>query len=207
MARPAKFKREDAVETAMNAFWRDGFEPNSVKALSERLGMTRSSFYNAFGSREALYLEALELYASRTPDQPLAKAEPGVPVKALITATFRDICRVRAGDPECRGCMAVNGVAELCNTHDELGSVIADAILGSVSRISTILEWGVARGEVPEDTDIPALALTLQNLIIGLNVLCKIVPDEDRLWSVAQTTLRGLDLYEEDGQAPGVQSE
>ncbi len=197
MARPAKFKREEAVETAMNAFWRDGFEPNSVKALSERLGMTRSSFYNAFGSREALFREALELYASRTPDQPLLQAEAGTPVKALITSTFRDICRIRACDPEGRGCMAVNGVAELCNTHDELGRFMADAFLGSVSRIATILEWGKARGEIPEDTDVQALALTVKNLIIGLNVLCKIVPDEKRLWSVASTTLRGLDLFDD----------
>lgn len=197
MARPAKFKREEAVETAMNAFWRHGFEPNSVKALSERLGMSRSSFYNAFGSRENLFREALELYASQTPDQPLAQAKPGAPVKALLTHTFRNICKVRAGDPEGRGCMAVNSVAELCNTHDELGQFTADAILGSVSRIERILEWGVAQGEISEEADIAVLALSLQNLIIGLNVLCKIVPDEDRLWSVASVTLRGLDLFED----------
>ena len=51
MARPSKFDRKEAVELAMNEIWRDGYEANSVKALSEKLGITRSSFYNAFSSR------------------------------------------------------------------------------------------------------------------------------------------------------------
>ena len=61
MARPSKFDRQTAVELVMNDIWRSGFEANSVKAISEKLGITRSSFYNAFGSREALFLEALSV--------------------------------------------------------------------------------------------------------------------------------------------------
>lgn len=51
------------------AFWRDGYQANSVKALSERLGITRSSFYNAFESREAMFMEAFERYLERSPDR------------------------------------------------------------------------------------------------------------------------------------------
>ncbi len=54
MGRPSKFDREAAIDKVMQEVWRNGFERASVKALSERLGITRSSFYNAFDSREAL---------------------------------------------------------------------------------------------------------------------------------------------------------
>src|SRR3546814_19449373 len=70
--RPAEFDRDAALEVAMLAFWREGFKETSVKALSERLGITRSSFYNAFGSQEAMFLEALDRYLERSPDRAMA---------------------------------------------------------------------------------------------------------------------------------------
>ena len=75
MARPSKFDRDEAIETAMEAFWRAGYQACSVRALSERLGITRSSFYNAFGSREALFREALARYGDQAPDQAFADAQ------------------------------------------------------------------------------------------------------------------------------------
>jgi hypothetical protein len=46
MARPAKFDRQQAVDIVMNEIWKNGFELSSVNALSNRLGITRPSFYN-----------------------------------------------------------------------------------------------------------------------------------------------------------------
>jgi len=197
MARPSKFNRDEAVEFAMNEIWRNGYEASSVKALSEKLGITRSSFYNAFGSRELLFKEALDLYFSQSPDQALATATPGTPIKKLLTNTFRQACRTRAADPEGRGCLAINSVTELCNVHVELGPLLTEAVLGSISHIELVLAWGVAQGEIAADTNLHAKALALQNLLIGLNVMCKVISNEDELWVTAKTTLDGLDLYEE----------
>jgi len=199
MARPSKFNRQEAVEFAMNEFWREGYEANSVKALSEKLGITRSSFYNAFGSRPALFGEALALYSSQTPDRALAKATPDMSIKKLLTDTLREICKSRSEDPEARGCLAVNCVAELCNTNEELGPKLEETILGCAARVETLLGWGVASGEINEEANIHALALSLQNLIIGLNVLSKVVREEADLWQVAKITLQGLDLLAETG--------
>lgn len=197
MARPSKFNREEAVRFAMNEIWREGYEANSVKALSEKLGITRSSFYNAFGSRQALFSEVLALYFGQTPDRALADATPDMPIKKLFTDTFRAVCKSRSGDPEARGCLAINCVAELCNTNDELGPKLEQAVLGSAARIETLLGWGVANGEINDDVNIRALALSLQNLLIGLNVMSKVVRNEADLLLVAITTLRGLDLLAE----------
>lgn len=197
MARPSKFNREEAVAFAMNEIWRAGYEANSVKALSEKLGITRSSFYNAFTSRQALFSEVLALYFSQSPDRALAEATPDMPVKKLFTDTYRAVCKSRSEDPEARGCLAINCVSELCNTNDELGPKLEQAVLGSAARIETLLGWGIASGEIDDEVDIHALALSLQNLLIGLNVMSKVVRKESDLWLVVKTTLRGLDLLAE----------
>lgn len=196
MARPSKFNREEAIELAMNEIWRHGYEASSVKALSEKLGITRSSFYNAFGTREALFKEALALYFDQSPDIALARATPGVPIRKLLTRTFREACKARAADEQGRGCMAINSVAELCNVHEELSQVMENAILGSLSRIEELLEWGVDQEEIDAGTDLHATALALQNLLMGLNVMCKVVRDEQELWRTAKATLTGLNVFE-----------
>ncbi len=195
MGRPAKFDRQAAVELVMNEIWRGGFEACSVKAISEKLGITRSSFYNAFGSREALFLEALELYFAQSPDKALAMVDDNASILKVLTQVFKEVCRARASDPEARGCMAVNCVAELVGTDETLGPVLEKAILGSLDRLERLLGQAVVNGEIEDKGDIREKALALQNLLIGLNVMAKVVRSENDLWAAAMQTLKGLGLY------------
>jgi TetR/AcrR family transcriptional regulator, transcriptional repressor for nem operon len=197
MARPSKFDRDTAIETAMQALWRHGYKANSVKGLSGALGITRSSFYNAFGDREDLFRRAMQHYSTQTPDRPFHEADRNVRFRPLLTATFYDICRVRAADPDRRGCLAVNSVAELCGSHETLGPFMALCMEKSLARIEELVGWAVERGELPANTDVRALALAINNLLVGVNVMAKIVGDEAELWGIAKTTLKALDLYED----------
>ncbi|MCH8133745.1 MAG: hypothetical protein IIA30_14430 [Myxococcales bacterium] len=79
----------------------------------------------------------------------------------------------------------------------ELGGLLTEAILGSLDCLEKLLRLGVKQGEIAKDADTHALALALQNLLIGLNLMCKVVRDEAELWLAAETTLRGLGLLDE----------
>lgn len=52
-----------------------------------------------------------------------------------------------------------------------------------------------ASGEIEDEDDIREKAFALQNLLIGLNVMAKVVRSEDDLWASAKQTLKGLGLY------------
>jgi len=195
MGRAIKFDREVAVEITMNEIWRYGFEACSVKAISEKLGITRSSFYNAFGSREALFLEVLELYFSQSPDRVLNDMGDTKNIRQMLTDFLKDVCRTRANDPESRGCLAVNCVTELVGVKEKLGSILKSAVLSSIDQFEVILKKAALRGEISNDEGLREKALSLQNLIIGLNVMSKVVHSEKELFSVAKQTLKGLDLY------------
>ncbi len=201
MGRPVKFDKDQAVETVMNEIWHHGFDRSSVKALSEKLNITRSSFYNAFGSRDELFQRAIERYFAQAPDRPLHRATPQTPIRPLITNVFREICRSRAKDPDGRGCLVVNGVAELCPIEDQIGALLANALMGSIQCITQLLEWARAQGEISDDVDVPSLALAVQNLMVGLSVVSKVIREEDALWAATALTLKGLDLYSEETDA------
>ncbi|MGO7153890.1 TetR/AcrR family transcriptional regulator [Rhizobium leguminosarum] len=194
MARPSKFDRNEALDVVTETIRTGGYEQASVKALSERLGITRSSFYNAFGSREVLFAEVVARYSATAPDAPLYGEVTG-PVLPVLHAVLRNICHVRTADPEGRGCIIVNSISELCPAPEGPAPLLTKLATSSTSRIEELLRIGRHQGEIDNDADIHALALALQNLMIGLNVLSKVVRDEGELWLLTETTLRGLGLF------------
>lgn len=197
MARPMKFDREEAIRIATEEIRRDGYEQSSVKALSERLGISRSSFYNAFGTREALFSEVIERYAPTAPDAPLY-GEVNGPILPLIERVLRAICHVRTEGEGGRGCIIVNSIAELCPAPEGPAPLLADLAASSTRRLEELLTMARDAGEIAADANVHALALALQNLMIGLNVISKVVRSEAELWLLAETTLKGLGLMERD---------
>ena len=192
-----KFDRDDAIQSTMHDIWRSGFESISVKAVSEKLGITRSSFYNAFESREALFLEALDLYLNHAPYRKLATLpESGDPLR-LISQVFKEVCIALSRDPEHRGCMAVNSVSELVGVNPVLGPVLEKAFLNNIKSFEALLDEGVRQGQLPENTDSHALALALQNSLMGLNTMSKLVKAEPELWSATRAALEALHVYRE----------
>ncbi|MDE1996412.1 MAG: TetR/AcrR family transcriptional regulator, partial [Rhizobiaceae bacterium] len=107
MARPRVLDIDKAISTAMESFWRHGYERTSVADLTQAMGITPPSFYFAFGSKDGLFLRVLEHYLTTR----LSYAE-----EALTESTARKVAEVMlhrmadlytdADHPP--GCLAVN---------------------------------------------------------------------------------------------------
>lgn len=194
MGRTKTFDRDEAVQTVMNEIWKNGYEASSVKALSEKLGLTRSSFYHSFDSREALFLEVLQAYAEQAPDYSLANINSDSQVLKEICTVFKKACFARANDPEHKGCLAVNSVLELVGTNPTLGPVMSNVMSMSLERFKSLLRLAVDVGEL-EDKDIQSKAIAIKNLLVGINVMGKIIHDAEELWHSTRISLEGLGIY------------
>ena len=63
--RPRSFDRQEALRRAMNVFWALGYEGTTLVDLLEAMGnITPTSFYAAFGSKEELFREAVQLHST-----------------------------------------------------------------------------------------------------------------------------------------------
>src|ERR1700684_4023486 len=62
IGRPREFDRGAALKAAMVLFWRKGFAATSMNDLCDAMDVRSPSLYAAFGSKEALYLEAIQHY-------------------------------------------------------------------------------------------------------------------------------------------------
>ena len=61
--RPREFDLDQALEAAIEVFWRRGFEGTSLSDLTTAMELSRPSVYAAFGNKEALFRKALARYA------------------------------------------------------------------------------------------------------------------------------------------------
>ena len=158
IGRPRAFDRDEALEAAMILFWRKGFAAASMNDLCDAMGVRSPSLYAAFGSKEALYLEAIERYVETIGPPIWGKLAEGntarASVESLLLAATESLPKSQETPA---GCMAALGA--VC---DEWPAGIADAVrkvrLEMLGMLRSRLEAGLANGELAPTTDIEALS-------------------------------------------------
>ena len=154
----------------MLLFWRKGFAMTSMNDLCEAMGIRSPSLYAAFGSKEALYLEAVDHYV-RTVGPPVwdrlaegTTARAGV--ESLLLAATESLPKSRAAPA---GCMAA-----LAGVGDEWPPTIANVVrkvrLKMLGNLRSRLEAAVAEGELPASTDIDHLSRFYLSVFEGMAI-------------------------------------
>ncbi len=188
MGRPTKFNRDDAIEIAMNVFWAKGYEPTSVSDLANAMSITRSSFYNSFSDREAMFAEALARYESDDSDLPLTSDIPGGRAGDSLHLFFNSICEKLAADPMARGCMIINCLVQ--SSEDKPAPLGVRACTEKKrNQFITRIEEAKAEGAIDQATDTITLATSLLTFLVGINVIGKTIRDVDTLKATARQFL------------------
>jgi TetR/AcrR family transcriptional regulator, transcriptional repressor for nem operon len=135
MARPIEFDRRKAVNRALALFWRQGYQATTLADLLAAMGIGRSSFYAAFTDKRSLFIECMDLFASRTLDLLHRAGAGSPPVDALQTFFEHNfVGALGAGaDKGHWGCMLVNTVLEMAGVDDDLAAH-ASRHLGDMQR-------------------------------------------------------------------------
>lgn len=169
MARTREFDIDQAVDRAMDLFWRRGYAETSLQDLLKELSIGSGSFYAAFGSKEQLYLRALERYISlQHSDQ--EKILGGTPqIRPAVRALLTSLMEMDLADPA-RGCLVVS-TATQCADRPSATERVNTAIRQVERTLAGALEGAQARGEIPADKDPRGLARFLTTFIQGIRVV------------------------------------
>jgi AcrR family transcriptional regulator len=189
--RPREFDHDDVLRIAFDQFWQKGIRGTSLSDIARDAGVQRGSLYNAFGSKEALFLRAYERYASEYLGKIQETLSSGT-VRERLTAFFEVTIRnFRSGSPP-RGCPTTRGLMELTSGDGEQPDEDARRAFGDlVARITGLvqeaLSEGMARGEFSGAPDIAALHII--TVTRGLAVLERAFGDEAQLRKIAAHTI------------------
>jgi AcrR family transcriptional regulator len=170
IGRPREFDREAALEDAMLLFWRKGFAATSMNDLCDAMDVRSPSLYAAFGSKEALYLEAVEHYVQTIGpsvwDMLAEGATARAGVESLLRAGADTLPKARTKPA---GCMAM-----LSAVGDEWPAMITDAVrkvrLEVLNQLRARLQAAVADGELATGTDIDGLSRFYLSVFQGMAI-------------------------------------
>ena len=174
MGRPRLFDLDGAVTSALNVFWERGYGATTPAELLDAIGVGKGSFYNAFGSKHALFAQALRRYGDdRVAGLSRWFADSG-PVRQRIKGYLERLAAPENEKTLRRGCFAANTAAEL-GRRDRVATKI---VRGTFERMESVLEAtlveGQKRGELDGALDPKAVASLLLAALIGITVLAKV---------------------------------
>ena len=107
MSRPRTFEINWALDKALEVFWeRGGYDRTPMQAIADQLRLSRSAIYFTFGSKQALFAQALRRAAGSRTRRELTQRVPAV--AQVVAETLQEL-KARFRDAVERG----QGAAEI----------------------------------------------------------------------------------------------
>lgn len=189
MVRQREFDVEEALDAAMQIFWKKGFEATSLSDLTSRMGIQRPSIYSTFGDKKELFEAALRKYTRIHASNVRAKFQNNLSVKEGFYILFEGVVAEKYSEGYNRGCFCINTMVELA-PHDEKFEILTREHQMYLSAIfQEMIERGVRSGELETKTNAKALAQTLVISLIGLTVMMKSRPERSFIDNSVETIL------------------
>ncbi|WP_312517020.1 TetR/AcrR family transcriptional regulator [Massilia sp.] len=165
-----------------------------IADLTEAMGIGSPSLYAAFGSKEALYAEALEHYRSSNSHLVWGSFCTATTAREAVAALLMDSAAALTGSvvdiP--RGCMlTLSAVGS--EGHAELGELVRVRRHVTYERLKARIDQAVTEGEIAASVDGAALARFIQTVQYGMSTLARDGAERAELEAVAQVALAGWD--------------
>ena len=168
--RPREFDREKALAAAMLVFWRKGFLATSMNDLCDAMEIRSPSLYAAFGSKENLYIEAVEHY-KRTYEPLLWKCLDGSPTaRECMEAVLLQAARGLRKSGKCPGgCMVTLAILDE-DVPAPIPSVLRKARRHQFDMLKGRLQAAQTAGELPASADLNSLSRFYLGTIQGIAI-------------------------------------
>jgi AcrR family transcriptional regulator len=191
--RPRAFDREAALAQAMRLFWRKGYTATSISDLTEVMKIGSPSLYAAFGSKEALYAEALRHYCERYDVLVWTNFRAAKTAREAVEALLMDSARAHAGSREREdpvGCMVM--LSAVGNEGEaELGELVHATRAVGLKLLEERLTRAVTEGEIDAAVDLRGLARFVMAVQGGMSILARDGASRADLEAVARFTMLG----------------
>jgi len=156
-------------------FWERGFAGTSVDDVVQATGVSRSSLYNAFPDKGALFLAALGHYLETVTRSKLERLARGERAAPAIKGFLMDVAgeRTPANSPA-HGCLLTNTAVEIGTGQEQVAECVRSAFARLERALAARLEQAREQGDLSADTDPSQFARQLVALVQGLRVMTRL---------------------------------
>lgn len=189
MPRPREFEEAVVLDGVVRQFWSRGFNATSVRDIEAATGLGIASLYNAFGSKRALFLAALERYSEQKTRACLSRLSE-IPSPAARIRTFVGrVIEAALDDPDRMGCLVINTAIELSPHDAEISDIVTAHLCEVEDFFRNNFEAAIAAGEAAPDVSPVDAARSFSAMMFGLRVLARTRPDRALMEGAARPLL------------------
>jgi TetR/AcrR family transcriptional repressor of nem operon len=173
MARTKQFDERQVLLAAMLVFWDRGYEGTSIRDLEQATGLRRTSIYNAFGNKRALFGRVLACYKEAVMSALFAAMDSAPDIREGLARLLNAALDVNYDDQYPGGCLVVLSVLE-SGQHDVASRAVLEQSMQELRQgLQQRLARARKRGELPAGLDTAAIATTVTSVLAGMMVLGK----------------------------------
>jgi AcrR family transcriptional regulator len=181
--RPRAFDIDEALDKAMEVFWKQGYEGTSLTDLTEAMGINRPSLYAAFGNKEALFSKAIDRYLVNGNRDDLALQLPTA--REVVSAKLQASAEFLGDERHPAGCMTVVTALACSPESKRVHENLADKRLAAETRLRLRLERALIDGDLPANANPVALARYVSTVIEGMSVQARDGATQEHLLEIA----------------------
>lgn len=188
MGRHREFDVDQALDCALDVFWRKGYEGASYTDLTQATGVERPALYSAFGNKEALFGRALErYYAHYLNFFPLALEQPTS--RKVVEHLLRGAAELHTRYPDRKGCLGIHGALAGSDDAEPVRRALIDARAAGEASLRQRLEQAQQQGDLPPGANCAVLAAFVMTILHGMAVQAKAGFSRAVLEAVAEQAL------------------
>ncbi|MDJ1136135.1 TetR/AcrR family transcriptional regulator [Streptomyces iconiensis] len=192
--RPRGFDRDAVLCRAMWMFWERGYEATSMAELTAAMGIRPPSLYAAFGSKEDLFREAVELYQRTEGSVTTAALRDGATARASIDGVLRGNAVVYTDPGKPHGCMVVLAATNCAPGNEGVRELLAQDRRDTQNSLRARMDRGVEEGDLPECLDTAALAAYYTTVFYGLSLQARDGASREELLGVVDAAMTAWDV-------------
>ncbi len=192
MVRPKQFNNETALYEAMRIFWTKGYDGTSLPDLLLGMNVSRSSLYNSYQDKQALFHQTLTYY-QQTIGASKREALTGAPsAKEGIRQYFNRVIEIALSEELPGGCFFTNVATSLETADEHTRDRINESLKSLENLFYEVLLRGQQTGEIDPNTDIRKQASLLLGLSQGINVLSRVYKEQELFENMIHAALQGI---------------
>lgn len=173
VGRVREFDIDQVTVVAMELFWSQGYEATSLQELILATSLSKSSFYQAFGSKHELFQRCLSLYEQNLVaglKRMLEQAPNGL---AFVQQVLLGVANETQGPNSRRGCLMMNTASEFSQSDQEVARLIKRGRKRMLAVFELAFDRAQSDGSIAQATEPEILAEYLLTCVSGLKTQVK----------------------------------
>lgn len=192
MPRTKSFNEDDMLDKAKDLFWRKGFNGTPPQDIIDETGLSRSSLYDTYGDKHALFIKTLQRYRDRETVAVITFLDQAEDVPHAFRQLFQETCKECLSPQGRRGCFMINTLHELVPHDAKVETIVRENRQATEDAFTRAIRRGQQKGQISKAHQPRSLGRFLLSSLWGLTTQVKLGVDKRVTDDIIKTTLSFL---------------